>query len=72
MRTPPALTRRLAMMLPAAAALMLFTATGAFAQGKPAVGKPAPEISGKDIEGKPLALSSFKGKVVMLDFWGDW
>jgi hypothetical protein len=35
-------------------------------------GKPAPEIEGKDLDGKSLRLSDFKGKVVLLDFWGDW
>ena len=37
-----------------------------------AVGKTAPEITGADIDGKPMKLSDFKGKVVLLDFWGDW
>ncbi len=36
------------------------------------MGMPAPDIVGKDLNGKPLRLSEFKGKVVMLDFWGDW
>lgn len=36
------------------------------------IGKPAPEIVGEDIDGKPLKLSDFKGKVVVLDFFGDW
>jgi peroxiredoxin len=35
------------------------------------VDQPAPEIDGTDTEGKPLRLSAFKGKVVLLDFWGD-
>jgi hypothetical protein len=34
--------------------------------------KPAPEITGEDIEGKPFKLSDYRGKVVLLDFWGDW
>ena len=33
------------------------------------VGKPAPEVSGQDFDGKPLELSDFKGKVVVVDFW---
>ena len=36
------------------------------------VGKPAPEITGEDIAGKPFKLSDYKGKVVVVDFWGDW
>jgi thiol-disulfide isomerase/thioredoxin len=34
-----------------------------------AVGKPAPEIEGKDLEGRPLKLSDRRGKVVLLSFW---
>ena len=37
-----------------------------------AVGKPAPEIEGVNHKGKPMKLSDFRGKVVVLDFWGDW
>jgi thiol-disulfide isomerase/thioredoxin len=36
------------------------------------VGCKAPEIEGPDLEGKPLKLSDFRGKVVVLDFWADW
>lgn len=36
------------------------------------VGKPAPDITGEDIAGKPFKLSDYKGKVVVVDFWGDW
>ncbi len=36
------------------------------------VGKPAPDIVGKDLADKPLKLSDYRGKIVMLDFWGDW
>ncbi len=36
------------------------------------IGKVAPEIEGEDLDGKPLKLSGFRGKVVVLDFWGDW
>lgn len=36
------------------------------------IGKPAPEIVGEDIDGAPFKLSDYKGKVVVVDFWGDW
>jgi hypothetical protein len=36
------------------------------------VGRPAPEIAGQDIDGKAFKLSDYKGKVVVVDFWGDW
>lgn len=36
------------------------------------VGMEAPEIEGTDLEGKAMRLSEFRGKVVLLDFWGDW
>jgi hypothetical protein len=36
------------------------------------IGKVAPEIEGEDVDGKPMKLSDFRGKVVVLDFWGHW
>jgi hypothetical protein len=36
------------------------------------VGMPAPDIVGKDLDGKAFRLSDYKGKVILLDFWGDW
>ena len=36
------------------------------------VGKPAPEIEGEDFQGAAFKLSDYRGKVVMLDFWGHW
>jgi len=36
------------------------------------VGKVAPDIQGEDVDGKTLKLSEYRGKVVVLDFWGDW
>ena len=37
-----------------------------------AEGAPAPDFTLKDINGKDLALSSLRGKYVVLDFWGSW
>ena len=33
---------------------------------------PAPDFTLNDINGKPLALSSLRGKWVIIDFWGSW
>jgi RNA polymerase sigma factor (sigma-70 family) len=37
-----------------------------------AVGKHAPDIEGEDIDGSKFKLSDYRGKVVLLDFWGNW
>jgi len=37
-----------------------------------AVGKPAPAFTQDDVDGKPVALSSFQGKYVLVDFWASW
>jgi hypothetical protein len=36
------------------------------------VGKSAPDIVGRDADGKPMKLSDYRGKVVVVDFFGDW
>jgi peroxiredoxin len=36
------------------------------------IGKPAPLIEGKDVDGKPVRLADFRGKVVLVDFWATW
>lgn len=38
----------------------------------PQVNQNAPEISGEDVDGKEFKLSDYRGKVVVLDFWGFW
>lgn len=35
-------------------------------------GKPLPDLIGKDINGKDVRLSDFRGKVVLLDYWATW
>jgi hypothetical protein len=37
-----------------------------------ALNRPAPEIDGQDVNGVPFKLSDYRGKVVVLDFWGHW
>ncbi|MVM40500.1 redoxin domain-containing protein [Spirosoma sp. HMF3257] len=36
------------------------------------VGAPAPEIALNDTTGTPVALSSLRGKYVLIDFWASW
>src|SRR5262249_37537408 len=37
-----------------------------------AVGKSAPDVGGEDLDGKPLKLSDYRGKVVVITFWATW
>ncbi|HEV3443219.1 MAG TPA: hypothetical protein VG099_01185 [Gemmataceae bacterium] len=36
------------------------------------IGKIAPNIDAEDLDGLKFKLSDYRGKVVVLDFWGDW
>ena len=36
------------------------------------IGMEIPDIRGEDMDGVPFALSDYRGKVVVLDFWGFW
>lgn len=35
-------------------------------------GRMAPEFTLKDMEGKPVSLAQFRGKIVVLNFWATW
>ncbi len=37
-----------------------------------AKGAEAPDFTLKNVDGKPVSLSSFKGKYVLIDFWASW
>ncbi len=41
-------------------------------QRQTAVGAVAPDFTQNDINNKPVKLSDFKGKYVLLDFWASW
>ena len=36
------------------------------------VGAQFPDFNEKDVAGKPLSIASYKGKVVLVDFWATW
>src|SRR5687767_11089159 len=36
------------------------------------IGKPAPEFSLPGVDGNEIALSSFRGKYLLVDFWASW
>src|SRR5437867_2156694 len=37
-----------------------------------AVGTKFPDFEEKDLDGKPLSVANYKGKVVLVDFWATW
>ena len=36
------------------------------------IGKPVPDFSATDLDANPISLQGYRGKVVLLDFWGVW
>ncbi|MEV6317277.1 TlpA disulfide reductase family protein [Streptomyces sp. NPDC051776] len=48
------------------------TGLGGIDTVKAADRKPLPKISGTTLEGKPLDLADYKGKIVVVNVWGSW
>jgi len=44
----------------------------AFKKNRLQIGMVAPDIEGTDFNGTKFKTSDYRGKVVVLDFWGDW
>jgi hypothetical protein len=38
----------------------------------PEIGQLAPETAGEDLDGRHFRLGDYRGKVVLLSFWGHW
>src|SRR6476619_559483 len=36
------------------------------------IGSPFPDFNETDINGKPVSVANYKGKVVLVDFWATW
>ena len=36
------------------------------------IGKPVPDFAATDLDGEPISLEQYRGKVVLLDFWAVW
>ena len=36
------------------------------------IGNPVPDFSATDLDGNPISLQDYRGKVVLLDFWAVW
>jgi len=41
-------------------------------QGSLVAGAKFPDFNEKDLDGKPLSVANYKGKVVLVDFWATW
>lgn len=70
----PLMLRRGAFLL-AGAYLVAVMVTGCESPPPPVgkrVGNQCPEIAGADVEGNSVRLSEYRGKVVLVSFWGTW
>jgi peroxiredoxin len=41
-------------------------------QAELGVGKTFPDFNEKNLEGEPLSIAKYKGKIVLIDFWATW
>jgi peroxiredoxin len=64
--------KRTSVLVAIVVALVLWILLRPQQASRDAVHQPAPDFSLTDIAGRPLALSSYRGKVVLLDFWATW
>jgi thiol-disulfide isomerase/thioredoxin len=46
--------------------------SGPASEKKSGVGDVAPDLTLKDLQGRDVSLASYKGHVVLLDFWATW
>lgn len=52
--------------------LLIFLFATTFAKAQVSIGQQAPELSLPGKNGDTIKLSSFQGKIVLVDFWASW
>src|SRR3990172_3632512 len=50
--------------------LAVFSRDGTCSEHSPQIGKPAPEFELSDVSGAKVSFSDYKGRVVLINFWG--
>jgi thiol-disulfide isomerase/thioredoxin len=63
---------RRALYLALTAAALATGASPAAHAGKIVVGKPAPNFKAVTFDGQPVSLESYKGQVLIINFWATW
>jgi cytochrome c biogenesis protein CcmG, thiol:disulfide interchange protein DsbE len=72
MKTSTSSTILLAATLLFAASPPLLSQPASKVATKPATGRPAPDFTRNTLDGKPVRLSSYRGRLVLLNFWATW
>jgi cytochrome c biogenesis protein CcmG/thiol:disulfide interchange protein DsbE len=60
------------LLVPILSFSVLSACAGQVAPSALVVGQAAPQLSGVDVEGRPVDLAALAGKVVVVDFWASW
>lgn len=64
--------RRFARYLAAISAALAMAGASATSAAKVVVGKPAPNFKAVTFDGQPVNLNSYKGQVLVINFWATW
>lgn len=73
----PAVPRKKLLLKSVAGLVLLGFLVGALAfnqsiKTRAKVGEPAPDWTAEDLDGRPVSLADFRGRVVLLNFWTSW